>query len=299
MIQSAKLTRYGATFSIIAALAFWGLQPKDARADSLTFSAQFLENGVVMCTSSATPIASCESAQATGSLSGGTLGVEAGFPSGGLPLPNETGETSVEAIASAVDLYDFTSTVSNGTAVFKLTLNGGTSVSSTSASGFPNPPATCSSTPCFASAGIGIAANESFKGAPPGTTEDTLANIFNSGSTGAPSGPILIDVPVSDGIVDLSLILTADAECQELSALDVAEGASCSAIADYLDPLTITGVSIYDSNGNLVPDATLVSQSGFSLTSAATPEPSSIILLATGVLLLGLATRRLRGRISL
>lgn len=294
MTRPAKLSKNLIALSIIAALVFVYLQPLTARADSITLSAQYLGNGATLCSSNASP-ASCTGAQATGSLVTGTIGASAGFPLGSLPLPSFAGQTTDEAIASAALLYNFTSSVSNGTAIIDLQVTGSSSVST---SGFPS--SICpAGTPCRAAAEVGIVSGESFVGAAPGTAEDTLANILNSGSTDAPSSPIQIVVPISGNIADLSFSLTALAECPSLTALQRSEGISCAAMADYLDPLTITGASIYDSNGNLIPNATLVSQSGFSLTSAATPEPSSIFLLGTGVSLLGLATRRLRDRIML
>lgn len=294
MTRHAKLRQNLIVLLISPALAFLCLQPPTARADSLTLFAQYLGNSTTLCISSTNP-ANCTGAQATGSLATGTIGVSAGFPQGGLPLPNLTGQTTDEAVASAAILYNFTSSVSNGTAVFDLNVTGSSSVSNNA---FPGSicPAT---TPCQAVAGIGIASGESFVGAPSGTTEDVLANISNSGSTGSPSGPIQIVVPISDGIANLSFSLAAQAYCPSLTLLQKENAIFCIATADYLDPLTITGASIYDSNGNLIPNATLVSQSGFSLTSAATPEPSSIFLFGTGVSLLGLATRRLRGRTTL
>jgi hypothetical protein len=294
MTRPAKLPQRLIAVLILPALALLCLQPLTARADSLTLSAQYLENGTAMCSSNSSP-ATCTGAQAIGSLATGIIGAAAEFPPGSLPLPNFTGETTEQAIASAALLYNFTSSVSSGTAVINLGVTGSSSVSTTL---FPNN--ICpSSTPCRASAGIGIASGESFVGAAPGTTEDTLANIFlGNGSTGSPSGPIQIVVPISGNVASLSFNLTAMVECPALTALQRSEGISCSVIADYLDPLTISGASIYDSNGSLVPGATLVSQSGFTLSSAATPEPSSIFLLATGVALLGLATRRSRGMIT-
>lgn len=294
MTRYANLRQNLIPFSIISALALFCLQPTTASADSITLSAQYLGNSVTLCSSSANP-ANCTGAQATGSLGNGTIGASAGFPPGDLPLPGFVGQTTDEAIASAALLYNFASSVPNGTAVIDLRVTGGSSVST---NGFPN--SICpASTPCRAAADVGIVSGESFVGEAPGTTEDVISNILNSGSTGAPSGPIQIVVPISGGLANLSFSLTALAECPSLTALQRSEGISCTAIADYLDPLTITGASIYDSNGNLVSNATLVSQSGFSLTSATTPEPSSIFLLGTGVSLLGLATRRLRDRIML
>lgn len=288
MTRHAKLPQnlIALLITIIPALAFLCLQPSTARADSITLLAQYLGNSSTLCLSFTNP-ANCGVAQATASLANGTIGASAGFPQGGLPLPSFSGQTTDEAIASAALLYNFTSSVSSGTAVINLDVSGNSSVSTNAIPNSICPP----STPCRAAAEIGIVSGESFVGAPSGTTEDILANIFNSGSASAPSGPIQIVVPISGGLTNLSFSLTTLAECPSLTALQMSEGISCSAIADYLDPLTITSASIYNTNGNLVYGATLVSQSGFSLTSAATPEPSSIFLFGTGISLLGLATQ--------
>lgn len=290
MIQSAKLRPNLILISISWALAFFCLQPPTAYADSLTLSAEYLGGSMTLCSSSANP-ASCPGAQASGSLAAGTIGGAAQFPPGSLPLPSFSGQTTDEAIAGAALLYNFTSNVSTGTAIFSLSVTGHSSVSTT---GMPS--SICpASTPCRAAATVGIASGESFAGAPPGTLEDVLANISNSGSTGAPSGLIEIVVPISGNKGDLSFSLTAVAECPSLTPLQLSEGISCAAIADYLDPLTITGASFYNASGILVPDATLVSDTGYS-PPMSTPEPSSMLLLGTGIPFLSLVAQKLRRR---
>ena len=98
-----------------------------------------------------------------------------------------------------------------------------------------------------------------------------------------------IVTPVTAGIADFSFNLGVFAQCPPAS---LAGGAACSATADYLDPVSITSVAVYDANGNLIQTATLTSTSGFS-TTVAVPEPSNSLLLGTSFLLLvGLSLKK-------
>jgi hypothetical protein len=68
---------------------------------------------------------------------------------------------------------------------------------------------------------------------------------------------------------------------------------SCTAYTDFSHTLQITGAQVFDSNGNLVPGASLVSDSGFNPNANQVPEPSSFLLLGSG--LVGIATISRRG----
>lgn len=252
---------------VVSALCFCFLMPATTWADGLTLFAETGENSFALgiCTSSSTPTASCTgglSASATGSLLTGTVGAAAG---GVAPLPNTLGQTNWVATAQAGIDYTFTvSGVSSGTIVTTLSVDGTTNVSTS----VPCP----SGSACFAEASISIPNTESFQG------------LGSSLSFILPNGPSTVQIvtPVNAGTADFSLDLTASAECPPVNLLTFF---ACSATADYLDPVTITGAAVYDANGNLVPNATLLSQSGYS-PPVATPEPSSFLLLGTGLLAL-------------
>jgi hypothetical protein len=70
----------------------------------------------------------------------------------------------------------------------------------------------------------------------------------------------------------------------------------CAYSADFLDPALIGGAVIYDSNGNVVQGATIVSQSGYDYTqampSSTTPEPATFGMIAFGLAALGSRLRK-------
>jgi PEP-CTERM motif len=267
----ARSKFYRLVLSSILALAFHSMQPRDARADSLFLFAETGENyfSIISCSSNSTPTASCGigsfSATATGSLSTGTVGSVAQAASF---LPNTVGQINWEALGYGSLDYVYTVTgTQSGTIDTTLTVNGNSQVSSNS----PCVPI------CFAEGTIGISSTETFGGAFTGSL---------------PNGPFTFTIitPVANGTADFSFGLTANASCPpEVAIL----GNMCTATADYLDSVTIIGASVYDAGGKLVPDATIVSQSGYSPPSSTpTPEPSSIMLLATGILVFSRLLRR-------
>jgi hypothetical protein len=127
---------------------------------------------------------------------------------------------------------------------------------------------------------VGIFGSESFAGVP-GASTLGLA----SGAT-----PFTILVPYTNGTADFSMSLSADAYCSGTVPANGSE-LGCSSTADFLDTVSITGDSVYDTNGNLVSGATLISESGFNPDAVPTPEPSSLLMLGAGVLALAGAAK--------
>ena len=267
MAQFATLKVDSAMLSIILTLAFCSVQPTGARADSLTLLAQTSENGVsiITCSSTSTPTATCGATSATGSLSTGSVGALAQVTAA---LPNFPGQTNWVSRAQAGINYDYTVTgLFTGTIATTVSVDGNSKISSTTA---------CAPF-CSAQAGILIPGTESFGGS------------ISGSSLLLPNGPFSFEImtPVIGGSAGFSFNLAASAVCPPASI----SGFACTASADYLDPATITGASVYDASGKLAPDATLVSQSGYSPpTSTPTPEPPAVLLLAAGILMFVLMT---------
>lgn len=282
-----------ALFSLMLMVAFYSLRPSTARADSLTVSTLTYETysnlsgvgAVITCSSSSTPTASCGSTQATGSLATGTVGAVAQVSSA---LPNYPGQESWQA--SAVAGLDYTNTVDVPSGTITTALSAGTIVFTLAIDGTEQ----YSSSPECASLFCGG-----------GSAYMTLTNNSESfvGGTGStwylPSGQstVQISTPVTAGNSVFAFNLTAAGACAAFTSVEVAAGDSCSANFDFLDPTTITGAAVYDANGNLIPGATVVSQSGYS-PPINTSEPSSLLLLGFGLLGLGAVTLRRRQQSS-
>jgi hypothetical protein len=91
-----------------------------------------------------------------------------------------------------------------------------------------------------------------------------------------------VATPYSGGVADVSYELSVTANCNTATPCATPAGAD----VNFLNTVGITGGSVYDTNGNLVSGATLISETGFNPNATATPEPSSLMLLGTGLLAL-------------
>jgi hypothetical protein len=104
---------------------------------------------------------------------------------------------------------------------------------------------------------------------------------------------VIIGTPIGNGTATLYFALELTASCDGGPGYN---GPACTTNLDFVDPLTITGASAYDSSGNLVPGATFVSESGFNPNApvSTTPEPSTIAMVLTGCIGVGLKAIRSR-----
>lgn len=218
---------------------------------------------------------SCGTSEAAGSLANGTASALAQI----LPeVPNVSGgvnywEAQALSQLSYNNLVDVPSgagstAVISGNVIFTLTISGTETTLGTGGN---------------TSAELLIGPNESFVG--------------SSGSSVAlPAGPsttVEISTPVSSGNSAFSFELVDTATCPGYTVLQMQSGKSCTATADFYDPVTITAAAVYGPDGNLISDASIVSQSGYS-PPAFMPEPTPVLLLGTGLLgLMGLKRRRL------
>jgi PEP-CTERM motif len=199
---------------------------------------------------------------ATGDLSTGTFGVSSDLVfSGAISI----GSGAVSSALAQVDYLFSVPAVETGTADFSIAISGDT---------------TCTS--CLQAFGVvrpSPGETITLTGTSPGTILPPNGNLLLASGT---TTTAVIATPITDGVAELTFLFDTQAQCN----------ITCTSTADYLDPLSITGATVDDADGNLVSGATLVSESGFNPNSVPTPEPSSLLLLGIGMAALVVVSRR-------
>ncbi len=254
-----------ATASILLFLV--GILGKPAFGDSLTVLGGPPGGNCTQTVTSGSATISCSNpangdvATASGNLAAGTFGV-----STTVNPPSYLFGSSSSALVTIG--YDFSvGGAQSGTADFDLAIDG-LLMGSTSGCTGPPPGSSCA----FENAYLYYPGLEAISiGGVPGPAG---ALQLGSGITN-----LIVGTNITNGSTELTLQLFVGASCSDIFD-------TCSANADFLDPASITGASVYDSNGNLVSGASLVSESGFNPNAAGpvqTSEPSSLLLLTAGV----------------
>ena len=187
----------------------------------------------------------------TGDLSTGTSGLSVTVTN----TPIETPFGGSNSASLQVNYVFDGSGVTDGTAVFDLTASG--SITS--------------------SGGNGEMEFE-YSGGPWTVNGNPVSSYENYAFLGNGTSAIVLDAPIVDGTVDLGITEFAEANCPSRGY----PLTGCTSTVDFDDPFSITGATVYDSSEDLVPAATLVSESGFNPNATppvSAPEPSSLLLL--------------------
>jgi hypothetical protein len=225
------------------------------------------------------------SANYSTSLSYAALGLSAGFSAYNLTASGNAGDYSgLDLTADASDYLTFTG-VTNGTLALSFSVKGTLSGSGDNGNDTLSAVYTLEeNTGSFEveAAGSLLSAGASTPGSY-ASTGSTMNFSFTKDQSNASlwdyfaTGTVLL--PFGSGGFALHEDLEIDGRC-----VDAYSG--CSYSADLLDPAMVGGAVIYDSNGDVVQGATVVSQSGFDYTqalpSSAIPEPGTFGMVVVG-----------------
>lgn len=123
------------------------------------------------------------------------------------------------------------------------------------------------------------------------------------GATGSFSGQVFGAVfPVVDGVpvqIEMSIAAFAELYCGSLPGNPTCGNGSGAALTDAYDTAVLNSITLVDANGNPIPGFTIASGSGASYTAngvAPVPEPSGLLLVASGLGLVAKRLRRSKGR---
>jgi len=136
---------------------------------------------------------------------------------------------------------------------------------------------------------VSLYANGAFQAALPGMT---ISGDLAHGMTVAGSTSFSFDVPIVFGVAqDIGLSLWA----ATLPGSNVGLASPSGADISFLSSARLTGIQVFDSGGQAVPDFTITSGSGTMYGPGgviAVPEPSALLMLCAGLLWLGGLRRR-------